>query len=65
MIDHEVVERVEEFGYPREFILTSLENYEMNDASTSYYLLEKEKYHFNLLIWSLFLYFPNETTDLP
>jgi hypothetical protein len=38
-----VVKKVQEFGYPKIFIVESLEKYEMNDASTSYFLLEKDK----------------------
>jgi len=38
-----VVEKVEEFGYPRAFIMESLENYEMNDSATCYFLLVKER----------------------
>jgi hypothetical protein len=43
-VDYEVVERVEVFGYPRQFIVESLENYEMNDAATNYFLMDKEKH---------------------
>ncbi|CDW72434.1 protein kinase domain containing protein [Stylonychia lemnae] len=43
LIDYEVVERVEVFGYPRQFIIDSIEKYDMNDAATNYYLLDKEK----------------------
>jgi len=43
LIDYEVVERVEVFGYPRQFIIESIEKYDMNDAATNYYLLDKEK----------------------
>lgn len=43
LIDYEVVERVENYGYPRNFIVNSIENNEMNDAGTCYYLLDKEK----------------------
>jgi len=38
-----VVERVEAFGYPRQFIIKSLEHFDMNDAATNYFLLDKEK----------------------
>jgi hypothetical protein len=37
------VEKVETYGYPRPFILDSLENFEMNDAATCYFLLDKER----------------------
>ena len=43
LIDYEVVEKVEHFGFPRKFIIESIENYDMNDAATNYYLLDKEK----------------------
>ena len=43
-IDHGIVDQVEEFGYPRHFVESSIENLEMNDATTGYYLLEKSKY---------------------
>lgn len=44
-LDYETVERVEDFGYPRQFIIHSLEHKEMNDAATSYYLLFQERYN--------------------
>jgi hypothetical protein len=34
------VERVERYGYPKKFIMDSLENFGMNDASTNYFLFE-------------------------
>ena len=43
LVDYDTVEKVEEFGYPREFILQSLEQYDMNDSTTCYFLLEKDK----------------------
>jgi len=42
-IDEQCVEQVEEFGYPREFILHSLEHFDLNDAATCYFLLEKDR----------------------
>jgi len=38
-----VVEKVEEFGYPREFVVNSIEQMEMNDAVCNYFLMEKDK----------------------
>jgi hypothetical protein len=43
-VDYEIVERVGKFGYPHVFIVDSLENMGMNDASTNYFLFEQEKY---------------------
>ena len=42
-IDYDIVYKVEEFGYPKQFIVESLEKYDMNDAATSYFLLAREK----------------------
>ena len=42
-MDYESVEKVEEFGYPHEFIVSSLEQFDMNDATTCYFLLEKDR----------------------
>ena len=38
-----MVERVEAYGYPRSYIIKSLEKFDLNDATTNYYLLDKEK----------------------
>ena len=43
-VDFDLIERIEEFGYPRSFIEESIENNEMNNATTGYYLLERAKY---------------------
>ena len=43
MIDMEVVEQVEDFGYPREFVLKTLEEKELNDATTCYFLIDKDR----------------------
>jgi hypothetical protein len=42
VVDYNVVDKVEQFGYPKSFIIRSVEQFEMNDAATCYYLLEKE-----------------------
>jgi hypothetical protein len=43
-IDSEVVDRIESrIGYPRALIVQSVEQLEMNDAATCYYLLDKAK----------------------
>ena len=46
VIRDEIVKRVEEYGYPGKFIVQSIKEFEMNDASTCYYLTEKEKFSF-------------------
>lgn len=48
LLDYEIVERVELFGYPRQFIINSIENYEMNDAGTCYFLLDKDRQNMDL-----------------
>lgn len=40
IIDHTMLERVSEFGYPREAIKFSIGNNELNSATTSYFLLQ-------------------------
>ena len=42
-MDWDVVEKVEAFGYPRHFIVESVEKFEMNDAVTCYFLMDKER----------------------
>ncbi len=37
-IDEEVVRRIEDFGYPFEFTMTTLRENKLNYATTSYYL---------------------------
>ena len=38
------MERIEHtIGYPRNFIIESVEGHEMNDAATCYYLLDKDR----------------------
>jgi hypothetical protein len=52
-----VINKVQIFGYPRNFIVESLEKYEMNDASTSYFLLEKDKLNCNASSANIQTYF--------
>jgi len=42
-LDEDLVRKVMELGYPREFVVSSVEGNEMNDAATVYSLLEKAK----------------------
>ena len=42
--DQEIVSKVESYGFPRNFILSSLKSGEMNHASASYYLLHSALY---------------------
>ena len=41
VLDFQVIDKVELYGYPYEFIVKSLEQFDMNDATTGYYLLDK------------------------
>lgn len=43
MIDQDVVEKVTHFGYPKQYVVSSLQHFELNDATANYFLLEKEK----------------------
>lgn len=43
-VDQEVITKVENYGFPRAFILSSLQAGEMNHASASYYLLHSALY---------------------
>jgi hypothetical protein len=40
-IDMYIVEEITEYGYPKEFIVETIENNEINYATASYYLLKK------------------------
>lgn len=42
-VNEELVKIIEDFGYSKNFILESLQNYELNQITTSYYLLNKKK----------------------
>ena len=43
IIDEGVVSAVEAWGYPRDFVVRSLDNNELNYATTGYYLIENRK----------------------
>jgi hypothetical protein len=36
-----IVEEISQFGYPQRFIISSIENNEINYATASYYLIKK------------------------
>ena len=39
MIDDKITTQIEQYGFPKEFIIKSLNNGELNYATTSYYML--------------------------
>ena len=41
LLDEDIVSRVSEYGYPKNFVRNTLENKDMNDSGTIYYLLKK------------------------
>jgi hypothetical protein len=42
IIDESIVAAIEKFGYPKDYIVKSLNMNELNYSSTSYYLLKNE-----------------------
>eukprot|EP01022_Parablepharisma_sp_SALTPOND_P008062 TRINITY_DN135136_c0_g1_i1.p1 TRINITY_DN135136_c0_g1~~TRINITY_DN135136_c0_g1_i1.p1 ORF type:complete len:1066 (-),score=121.39 TRINITY_DN135136_c0_g1_i1:164-3244(-) len=42
-IDEELLEKVVKFGYPKEFVMNSLNGHELNHATTTYYLMTNNK----------------------
>ena len=39
MIDDKIMTQIESYGFPKEYIIKSLNNGELNYATTSYYML--------------------------